>query len=1536
MSYLKDVTKITIVLLFIISVFSLANTVSASLYLKNIEASAGIKDFRTINDTVSFNLSSTSEIKSINNNAPSCQKDSLNYYCSVTDQQNTDKAIYTIINQEGDSTTATINVDNSIGDITYSIANENGNITLNYDMTDTGYDNSALCSGIGKVEIWWQGSSIDTVEFNSTNCKQIGKRVLPITDSGTSEFYLDVYDILGNNKKSQVQNLTIDVSSPEISNLDILNNGLSLNKIAQNTDFLADLLFVIKEQNLSSVTADISNINTNPAIKQSYKGMAPKCVLNISSTEKIYNCVINSVVLRTNKESINITITAKDTAGNSAVQSLEKSFEIDNVIPQVTTKTEFCDTEKCYVKNGVNKIFFELTKNNFEKKQLYYEVGGVFGKVMECKDNKCNGLVLINCNGPIEAKILTQPPFMSQDDSGNKLAYFSKTLYCDNSPPAILNTTWLSNSKLANNLLLSGASFTLIAEIDEPDSIVIAKAFFDKMKNTSENAQCKRSSSGLFNCTWIITGVENGFYEANVVIDAFDAVNNTVRKSELVKVFGLKTDNSTPNSLKASYTKTVPKEINRVTAKLAENNGIPMYAYAYYTVSSNNNDAVLLSQDLSVNNCIYRDSKGNELEASAVFSDITLADKFKKIGDNHRIDFTFSDVGNYNGLDDKFRIICNVSAYVREGKYVYAKPQILKVDAVFAFRNSQLDAPGEQFVKKIKETEQSVNSTTAKLVRELDSVLVTVQNFCSLKTYLDYAQITGVAVQTAGIAMGTFLPGSKEAMTNAGGKLYDMGSQFNSKLSDPPLEDVYNPSLREPTGTDELFGFVGQACSFMSCDLGFNKNWQIDGGIAKSISSTVEALPLGKTLESDLTDSLTASDMKNSMIMSITKLCLPGVIYNLNKYQQLDCEYLQCLKVYSATGLDVRQCEVMKSTKTCAIYVGEAFEVPGVRIIKNLFSNTADIIRMSYGYGLVSVLELVKTNFKCEDVTSDEAILACNLPHSIQEYLSGQKKSRLATQFYYQKNIDFCKIAECVGPSCYSSNSLLGIPLPQYVPNQKQKEILEVSKRYGEMQKHIPLLIDAHASQDPTIRKEKIEDWNEFLKTYSDDVLGREIPELPADQIAGIDTDTMKKGNELISNYVNNFDIHEDYKANDKIEEKTDASKNPLLRPSSFKQRMMISENRILGLGNKILNPEYNFGKGTPKIRTFKDVVLNTPQFDPITNYDNLEKLLPKGDKGKPLEVYDGVQTNVDEYYYFDNNKLMYYKKATEKDTEIKNQVAEFDIDGKPKSGSITDLKYETLKKKVTDYETNKKQLDDELQNYEDLKKGRAKEKLRETEDFIIRTLLGNFGLDKFLTAEYWRDKWPGGEFITGVADAANPERWKNSLCNPENSILLSGDELPEGTALSCDPKRQGCEIVLSYGAEYAQYFVDNKTKYLYTLSYILGPVDHEVKYNVLLRGNQGKGPSTIKGFNNTDYVILSIGQREQKAKAFLLDSKFTDICFVFQSGFPEKGDEPREYCRKIKDDIFKTGKPVASKEVDSRYGNGFSNSNHASGGFLE
>lgn len=165
--------------------------------------------------------------------------------------------------------------------------------------------------------------------------------------------------------------------------------------------------------------------------------------------------------------------------------------------------------------------------------------------------------------------------------------------------------------------------------------------------------------------------------------------------------------------------------------------------------------------------------------------------------------------------------------------------------------------------------------------------------------------------------------------------------------------------------TYSLFGYVNKYCMVINCNLGildaFGKQSDSKEGLMGASWSKVcgmsqdEKAVYGQTPGADNADTFMSwwfqsAGVKNSLVLSTVCLCLPGIIYNLNKYRQIECQYLSCLKS-TAYGTPKYVCDQTREYMKCKYVYGEIFQlIPFApilnaigQLIKKAFSNLATL-----------------------------------------------------------------------------------------------------------------------------------------------------------------------------------------------------------------------------------------------------------------------------------------------------------------------------------------------------------------------------------------------------------------------------------------------------------------------------------------------------------------------------------------------------------------------------------------------------------------
>jgi len=75
---------------------------------------------------------------------------------------------------------------------------------------------------------------------------------------------------------------------------------------------------------------------------------------------------------------------------------------------------------------------------------------------------------------------------------------------------------------------------------------------------------------------------------------------------------------------------------------------------------------------------------------------------------------------------------------------------------------------------------------------------------------------------------------------------------------------------------------------------------------------------------------------------------------------------------------------------------------------------------------------------------------------------------------------------------------------------------------------------------------------------------------------------------------------------------------------------------------------------------------------------------------------------------------------------------------------------------------------------------------------------------------------------------------------------------------------------------------------------------------------------------------LLKANSYDSNAGVILLNKKYDKMCISFTGRFPDQGDSAKEFCRSIKEDVFRTGKPVLNETTS-----GYPSGNIGSGGLF-
>jgi hypothetical protein len=167
-----------------------------------------------------------------------------------------------------------------------------------------------------------------------------------------------------------------------------------------------------------------------------------------------------------------------------------------------------------------------------------------------------------------------------------------------------------------------------------------------------------------------------------------------------------------------------------------------------------------------------------------------------------------------------------------------------------------------------------------------------------------------------------------------------------------------------------IFNFLDQFCGFINCApaepakeaLSFEA---ISGGVpwCKDVQKFFSTGGLISDYEAGIIQqgaygyNPAAMNVKESIVLSAACLCVPGIIYNLNKYRQIVCQGALCKVQLKDTGVPLSYCKEIESYMLCQWVVGEIFSILPfaglynqiVNILKEIWSNPIAAVALVSG-----------------------------------------------------------------------------------------------------------------------------------------------------------------------------------------------------------------------------------------------------------------------------------------------------------------------------------------------------------------------------------------------------------------------------------------------------------------------------------------------------------------------------------------------------------------------------------------------------------
>ncbi|MEM4263946.1 MAG: hypothetical protein QW666_03585 [Candidatus Woesearchaeota archaeon] len=822
-----------------------------------------------------------------------------------------------------------------------------GRTRINYRAEDysTAAGDISYCSGLKEVRITANNQTIQAETPGVGVCGD--EERFDYTHQTTSnyesvDFCIKATDYIGMSSAQKCEKFSIDNSPPRIAQLKLRDpQGYEFSHMRSGQTITADIYITIEGENdidTSTVRADLSKLN--PALGEK------------NPDDKKGNDYIWRSITVTNPENCEVRAKARDMMGNEASATLTCTLPLDNTGPEPTLiYTNAAELNGTAMLSASGTIYAELTEtgSGMERGEAYldlHKIGlGTGVKADRCEE-KSPGQWLCtweNVKPTIDSAIqtirLTQ---QTKDDLGNiATKYLEIPVIIDKTPPVITNVlaTFIHQTADYGPRAVNGDSIEFLFNISGA-----AEAYAD-LTEVGGNENTPATECTPESCKFDVLIDASGPQNVSIYFEFLDLAKNKAVYNYKFFIYGLRNDTN------ADYWKSTvtcsPAMIDRNTATFHEH---PVYCHVKLTPKNKQADAVYTEVG-ELTDCTGNFTYVTEIEA--------VNNEFGS--KSPHLVFTLA-ATEYAVNELKFS--CPVFVTTRIGNYFMPYAEREDVNVTLKFYNLPYGELYSNNEKKIKNA-MKANYEWAKWIGQVEGYLDQARSLCNIKS--DFTTIINAldaVLNLFGIAISLVFGAC--VFTGEGCSAADELEEARSLLcKDKGILHTALEGLGEGIKTDSgdfsakaAFNFLDLMCKYANCQLtaeeaaGFLgakegeykslvKSSDIVGGWDWVCKGKWQTGGLSLNLQDyELGQAKTPTDTKESLVMSTVCLCIPGVLYNLNKMRQIRCQYAYCLgKRVLQEGLPQSYCHDEKNYLTCNYVTGQIFELIPFAWLHNQISN---------------------------------------------------------------------------------------------------------------------------------------------------------------------------------------------------------------------------------------------------------------------------------------------------------------------------------------------------------------------------------------------------------------------------------------------------------------------------------------------------------------------------------------------------------------------------------------------------------------------
>jgi len=670
----------------------------------------------------------------------------------------------------------------------------------------------------------------------------------------------------------------------------------------------------------------------------------------------------------------NINFTIKDVAGNYDLYIATLSDTgIPNVVELTTEYNGWLGKETTVIArinetgSGINKQNVELKTNSQNIKYNGAPVNMLEAHYCTQTENmfECSweNITCVDC----EAVDSINLQLHAEDNAGNNINPYTTSLDVDVAEPEVENILIqeISEYRTSDQYIKAGDIIDIIITLNDTKSKTMTAFLNASEIGAADNIAgiCVNISSTQLKCTWekdegqTIDIPESIFgLEKKLRFSFTDHTENTLDYEKLFDV--LEPGEIEDKFYRFSVIKNTPEKISRRT--LVNSDQTPIFYSIRFNKNNPDHENEISIQrkklECTSKYLSLRMSEGDSHGGVFMLGNIPSASD--PVQDNIMMQLGFEDYSPGSAIPpeldvENFDVSCIATLNVKQEENIYTEKHNMTLK-VPLYRSPVDDAP-KKILEKLQK-EKKYNSDGWQLIGKLDRWMTIARKTCT--SFGVFTRIYSSLQYLKGPIYGISQLAGQPGIWTGYAKIVNYAEKIKSKtwspweyLDDKILKnsDEFVPDLIKPIagGKDKKLGIFHRICAFSTCSQCFDKNYEglgfqalqdfrnaqsetatkIDDYTTSAFGDLGEFSLFGDPTDPNKAHPYFYSSLSpdKSMITAVSCLCIPAILTHVQRWRQIHCDYIDCMKdTVTSSFFAPKVCEMKKEKLEC-LYVTGAF-----------------------------------------------------------------------------------------------------------------------------------------------------------------------------------------------------------------------------------------------------------------------------------------------------------------------------------------------------------------------------------------------------------------------------------------------------------------------------------------------------------------------------------------------------------------------------------------------------------------------------------